>query len=360
MTHALPHIQAMAPYALAQMQAPPGKPRISLAQNESLRGPSPQVHAAVQAALAHPQLYPDPDWTALRTGIGALHDIDPALILCGAGSLDLIGAIARCFCGPGRAMLAPAHAYPFFRSAAQMCGARFGTAPEDALTVSTQALLDAVQPDTAVVCVANPANPTGTRVPNAALRDLRAALSPDILLVIDEAYGEFADHLDTPVFDMASHGNTVVLRSFSKAYGLAGCRLGWGVFPPAIGAQVRKVLNPNNVPATTQAAGCAAVQDQAYMHDTCTQTATLRDHATERLCAAGITVPTSHTNFILIPFGDAAAAARADAALQAQGIFLRAQSGAGLPHALRLTIAKAPALDTALTHLIQCYQEAHP
>jgi hypothetical protein len=170
-----PHIAAMAPYALARMEPPPGRPLISLAQNESLRPPSPAVLDALKAA--HPaETYPDPDWTRLRKAIAGVHDLDPALILCGAGSLDLIACLARAYAGPDRAVLAPAHAYPFFHAAAQMAGARFDTAPEEDFTVSVDALLDAVRPDTGLLFLANPGNPTGTRIPASEIRRLRDAL----------------------------------------------------------------------------------------------------------------------------------------------------------------------------------------
>jgi histidinol-phosphate aminotransferase len=130
----------MAPYALARMVPPPGKPLISLAQNESLRAPSPAVLAALQDVdLA---AYPDPDWTHLRATIASSTTSTRNTILFGAGSLDLIGCLARVYAGPDRAVLMPAHAYPFFGSAAQMADARFDTAPEDHLTVCVDALLD--------------------------------------------------------------------------------------------------------------------------------------------------------------------------------------------------------------------------
>ena len=112
--------------------------------------------------------------------------------------------------------------------------------------------------------------------PKAELERLRAGLRPEILLVIDEAYGEFADHLGERCFEMTADGNTIVLRTFSKAYGLAGLRIGWGLFPPAVLAEVRKVMNPNNVASVSQAAALAALQDQAYMRETCRMTADLR------------------------------------------------------------------------------------
>jgi histidinol-phosphate aminotransferase len=137
------------------------------------------------------------------------------------------------YAGPDRAVLAPAHAYPFFRSAAQMAEARFDTAPEDGFhRLSVDALLDAVRPDTGIVFLANPGNPTGTRIPASEIRRLRDALRADILLVIDEAYGEFADQAGRASIRLVERGDTVVLRTFSKAYGLAGLRVGWGVSHP--------------------------------------------------------------------------------------------------------------------------------
>ncbi|WP_037308752.1 pyridoxal phosphate-dependent aminotransferase [Ruegeria halocynthiae] len=357
MTRAHPHIARMSPYTLAELNAPKGKPLISLSQNESLRPPSPTAVEVAARALGSSMLYPDPDWTDLRHALSDLHRIDAAGILCGSGSLDLIGGLARVFSGPARAVLAPAHAYPFFRTAAQLADARFDTAQEVDAVVNVDALLAAVKPDTGIVFVANPGNPTGTRIPKSDLIRLRQGLRPDILLVIDEAYGEFADHLDERCFDLVQEGNTVVLRTFSKAYGMAGFRVGWGLFPPAIAAELRKVMNPNNIPASAQIAAAAAVRDDAYMRETCAMTATLRDRASAKLEQAGFAPYPSFTNFLLLNMGSPGAAASADKRLRSQGIFLRPQGGAGLPHTLRMTVGAPTAMDKAITTLNQWKKE---
>ena len=351
MIRPLPHIGQMAPYALAQMEVPPDTPLISLAQNESLRPPSPLALEAAARSLTDGALYPDPDWTALRQGLAALHEIPATNILCGNGSLDLIGAIARCYAGPGRAVLAPTHAYPFFRTCAAGVQADFDTAEEDALTACVDHLLTAVRPDTAVVFVANPGNPTGTRISKAELFRLRAELPREVLLVIDEAYGEFADHLGESCFGMVGGENTIVLRTFSKAYGMAGFRVGWGLFPAMIAAEVRKVLNPNNVSAASQAAALAALQDQGYMRETCKLTAEIREAVADDLCQMGFEVYLSFTNFLLINLGNAGRVQSVENALRAQGIFCRQQAGAGLPGMLRMTIGPRKAMDFALTCL---------
>ncbi|MEO3413195.1 histidinol-phosphate transaminase [Roseovarius sp. CAU 1744] len=335
------HVAMMDAYALADLSAPPGKRLVSLCQNESLRPPSPLAAEAAARAARDQHLYPDPDWTTLRAAIGALHRIDPAAIICGNGSLDLIGCLARAYLAPGDAALIPAHAYPFFRTATLATGARLDTAPEKDLTVDAAALLAAVTPATRIVFVANPGNPTGTRISTADLTQLRQTLPEDVLLVIDEAYGEFADTPQDHCFDLVDRGNAVILRTFSKAYGLAGARVGWGVFPASIAAEVRKVLNPNNVSAASQAAAAAALSDQGYMRETCALTTGIRDRFRADLQGTSLCLPQSFTNFALIRFPSASAAQAADSALRAEGIFLRAQGGADLPECLRATIGVA-------------------
>ncbi|WP_217356213.1 pyridoxal phosphate-dependent aminotransferase [Ruegeria arenilitoris] len=360
MTSPHPHIARMSPYALADLEAPEGKTLISLSQNESLRPPSPKALEAAAQTMGTSMLYPDPDWTDLRNALADLHGIDADGILCGNGSLDLIGCLARVYAGPDRAVLAPAHAYPFFQTAARMADARFDTARETNATVSVDALLAAVRPDTGIVFVANPGNPTGTRIPKSELVRLRQSLRPDILLVIDEAYGEFSDHLGERCFDTVAEGNTVVLRTFSKAYGMAGFRVGWGLFPPAIAAEMRKVMNPNNIPASAQIAAAAAVRDDAYMRETCEMTAAPRDQAAVTLRDVGFTPYPSFTNFLLLNMGSPEAAASADRKLRSEGVFLRPQGGAGLPHTLRMTVGPQASMNTAIEILTQWKQEGQP
>lgn len=252
--------------------------------------------------------------------------------------MELIASIARTFADEQNAVLVPVHAYPFFQTAAHLAHARCDFAPEVDNTVSVDSLLATIQSDTRIVFVANPANPTGTRIPNGELRRLRKELSENVLLVIDEAYGEFADHLDTPIFDLVKRGDTVVLRSFSKAYGLAGMRVGWGVFPSDIAVEIRKTMNPNNVTVASQSAALAAVADQAYMRETCRLTELNRGGFRDRLISSGFDVPESFTNFVLIRLHDVDQARGADKLLRSEGVFLRPQSGVGLPNCLRATV----------------------
>jgi len=333
-----PHIAALAPYGLADLSAPPGKRLISLAQNESAMPPCPGAVEAAGAALADARLYPDPDWRELRAAIAGIHGLNPKLILCGCGSMELIGALAAAYLGSDDRALTTTYGYLFFRTATRLAGAEIDLAPEAELTVDVDALLSMVRPDTRIVFVANPGNPTGTRIARADLLRLRDGLPGDVLLIIDEAYGEFADVPGEAMFDLAARGNTVILRTFSKVYGLAGMRIGWGVFPPKIAEQLRKILNPNNITTASQAAAAAAMRDQAHMRSVRDETADRRDRFAAEMRGLGLGVPESHSNFALLRFASAEAARAADQALRAEGILMRPMGGYGLADCLRATI----------------------
>ena len=341
------HVGAMAPYKLADLSASPGKRLVSLAQNESAFPPSPLAVEAARAALGQAGPYPDPDWQDLRAVIAGVHGLDAAAILCGAGSMELILALALAYLGPGGRALTTAHGYLFFRTAARLAGAGIDLAPESGLTVDVEALMAAVGPQTRVVFVANPGNPTGTRVGRTELLRLRRGLPDGVMLVVDEAYGEFADAPGEAMFDLVARGDTVVLRTLSKAYGLAGMRVGWGAFPPEIAAQVRKVLPPNNISAPAQAAAAAAMRDQPYMAQVRAATAERRDRFAGAMRRLGLGVPQSHTNFVLIRFPSPEAAASADTALRAGGVAMRPMASYGLAESLRATIGAEEEMDLA-------------
>ncbi|MEM8758725.1 MAG: histidinol-phosphate transaminase [Pseudomonadota bacterium] len=346
MIRPVPTVAAMEAYALADL-GPPGA--VSLAQNESHLPPSPAALEAGTAALAQGRLYPDPDWTELRAAIAETHGLDPAAILCGAGSMELIGAAIRSHAGPGDAVLRTAHGYPFVATAAQQAGATIQVVPEPGLTVSVDAMLDAGTRGTRLAVLCNPGNPTGTRIPNAEVVRLREALPDTVLLLVDQAYGEFDDQDHRPVFDLLARGDTMVTRSLSKAHALAGARVGWALVPPAIATSMRKLLNPNNVAAASQAMAAASMRDAGHVAHIVAETAALRDATAARLRTLGLDVPEAHANFLLIRFGDAERAARADAALRAAGLILR--PAGGLPDALRATIGPPASMDRLVATL---------
>lgn len=342
-------ISRLTPYVLADL-GPDGA--VSLAQNESAFAPSPRAVKAGVSALSDARLYPDPDWRDLRSAIAKVHMVSPEAILCGAGSMELIGASIRAYAGPEHTIVGSAHGYLFAETAAQQTGARFERAPETDLTVSVDAILevaDRVAPRIVFVC--NPGNPTGTRIPNGEILRLREALAPDALLIVDQAYGEFDTQPHRDIFDLAETGRTVVLRTFSKAYGLAGARVGWGIFPKNVAAEVRKLLNPNNTSGASQAVAAAAMRDQDFMESIVEMTAEIRSDFTRRVRAFGIGVPESHTNFVLLRFSSPDLASCADRHLRGAGFVLRGMGGYGLPAALRATIGEGAVMDALADRL---------
>jgi histidinol-phosphate aminotransferase len=340
----------MSAFALADLG---GHDRPTLAQNESAFPPSPRAVAAGCEAAGRSHLYPDPDWTVLRDTLASAYAVERDLILCGNGSMDLIACTIRAFAHPGSEVLATDYAYNFSAAATAQAGARFVKAPEADFTVSVDAMLAAVTPATRLAFVCNPGNPTGTRIDNAEILRLRAALRPDILLLVDQAYGEFDDEDPRPVFDLVQRGDTVVLRTLSKAYGLAGARVGWGLFPPRVAAQVRKVQNSNGVTTASLAMAVAAVEDQAYMRRVVADTAAIRDRFVDGLRRAGYRVPASSTNFVLVRFADQASAQAAELSLRDAGIVARNVGGYGLADCLRFTMGSQEVMTRTLRLLTE-------
>ncbi|KIC12739.1 aminotransferase [Leisingera sp. ANG-M1] len=350
MIRAVPHVAAMASYALADLG---GEGTISLAQNESAFAASPAAIAAGKAVLEQMPLYPDPEWPDLRAAVDEVHGLDPAKILCGAGSMELIGCLIRAFAGPGDRVLGTDYGYAFVSSASAQVQADYVKARERELTVSVDDILAATTPETRIVFVCNPGNPTGTLIPNGEILRLREGLPADVLLVVDQAYAEFADASNDPadVFALVDRGDTVVMRTLSKAYSLAGARAGWGYFPPEIAGEVRKLLNPNNISIPSQAMAAAAMRDQAHLLDVVAKTAAIRDGFAEGCRALGLTVPQSHTNFVLMRFASPEQAQAADAALRAEKLLMRGMGGYGLNDCLRATICSQEIMDRALAVL---------
>ncbi len=342
----VPHVAGMGAYALADLG---GADTISLAQNESAFPASPAAIAAGRRAMTNLPLYPDPEWPDLRAVIAEVHQLEPDMILCGAGSMELIGCLIRAYAGPGDRVLGTDYGYAFVSSASAQVQADYVKAREVDLTVSVGDILGAVRPDTRIVFVCNPGNPTGTLISNAEIISLRAALPVGVMLVVDQAYAEFSDAENDPkeIFALAGRGDTVVMRTMSKAYGLAGARVGWGYFPPAIAGEVRKLLNPNNISIPSQAAAAAAMRDQDHMRDVVAKTALVRDRFAVDCRAMGLTAPQSHTNFVLLRFGSVEQAQAADQALRTENLLMRGMGGYGLPDCLRATICGPDIMDRA-------------
>lgn len=352
-----PELMALTPYKGGESKLGGGGPVIKLSSNEGALGPSPAAVEALRAAAADAHRYPDGGAVALREAIAEVHGLDPARIVTGAGSDELLALLIHAYTGPGAEVIHTRHAFLMYAIYARSFGATPVAAPERDLTADVDAILAAVTPATRMVFLANPNNPTGTLLPAIELARLRAGLRGDILLVIDAAYAEYvtdAAHGDGRDLVDSGDDNVVVTRTFSKIHGLGAVRLGWCYAPAPVVDVLNRVRSPFNTSAPAQAAGTAAIRDTTFTRQVRDHTVQWRGWLTDRLAALQLRPTRSHGNFVLarfpqVPGRDAAAA---DEFLRARRIIVRQMGSYGLPDALRITIgteAEVRAVADALT-----------
>jgi histidinol-phosphate aminotransferase len=347
-------VASMAAYALPDISAAEGVEPIVLAQNEHAFAPSADVQRAVSEAIASGQLYPDTDWTELRAAIASVHGLDAERIVCGAGSMELMSSLMLAYLSADDRMLMTEYGYLFMRSLSKLVGAKIDVAAEIDYRVDVDALLARLQVDTRLVFVVNPGNPSGTVIHNDDIRRLRAGLPEDVLLLVDEAYAEFVEpDFHSPLFDLAETSNTVITRTFSKIYGLAGLRVGWGYFPDEVRDQLRKIINPSNVSSVSQAAASAAMSDQGHAAQARRVIAEQRDFLSQAIAELGLAVVPSQTNFILVDFVSPGQAAAAFDFLRQRGLIVRPMGGYGLPACLRITIGTVEQMELTAATLAQ-------
>jgi histidinol-phosphate aminotransferase len=313
---------------------------IKLSANEGAFGPPPGVAAAVAALGGKFHRYPDGDARLLREAIGARFNLDPAAIVCGAGSDDLIYLLCQIYGGQGSELIMTAHGFSMYEIAGRLAGCRIVKAAETDLTTDVDRILADVTPATRLVFIANPNNPTGTFIPAREVARLRAGLPANVLLVLDAAYAEYVER---PDYDpgtglVAATGNTVMTRTFSKMFGLGGLRLGWAYAPPAIVENLNRIRSPFNVSLAAHDAGIAALAEPGWVERNIAHNRTERARLTRTLRDIGIPVTPSETNFVLADFRTPARAEAADAHLRSRGLIVRRVAGYGLPHCLRITI----------------------
>ncbi|MHC8508410.1 MAG: histidinol-phosphate transaminase [Rhodospirillales bacterium] len=343
-----PGILDITPYAGGESAVEGARRVIKLSSNESALGPSPAAAAAMADVSASAHRYPDGAHEDLRTALAARFGLNAERIVCGAGSDELISLLIRAYAGPGDEVLYSEHGFLMYAISARAAGAAPVTAPETNLTADVDALLAAVTMRTRMVFLANPNNPTGTLLADAEVRRLRAGLRGDVLLVLDAAYAEYVtrDDYDPGVNLVRETPNTVMTRTFSKLYGLAGVRLGWCYAPKDICAVLHRVRSPFNVSAAALAGGAAAAADTAFEEKVRAHTIKWRAWTAEALGALGLGVTESEANFLLVRFDDGGAEAgnggrgarAADAFLKSRGIICRGVAAYGLPEHLRVTI----------------------
>ena len=325
----------------------PGKPApagaaktYKLSSNESPLGPSPKAVAAFRDAADSLALYPDGGAHHLKAAIAERYGIDSGSLVVGNGSDELLGLIASAFVKAGDEGLYSQYGFLSYPIAIRAAGGRPVIAPERDLVADVDALLARVSDKTRVVFLANPNNPTGALLPRGELRRLHAGLPAETLLVVDAAYAEYVDdaHYEPGAELVEANENVVMCRTFSKAYGLAGLRLGWAYAKPYVIEAVNRIRGPFNVNAPAQAAGVAALADPEHLAAAVAHNARWLPWLSREIAALGLKVAPSHGNFLLIRFHDTTHARHADAALTAAGFALRGMTGYGLSDCLRLTV----------------------
>ena len=354
-------IRALAPY-------PPGKPieelereygiygSIKLASNENPLGPSPKAVAAITAALGDLHRYPDGNCFYLKRAVAKKHGVSPDALIFGNGSNEIIELAVRTFLQRGDEAVMADQAFVIYRLVVQAAGASSRLVPLRNFTHDLDAIAEAITPATRIVFLANPNNPTGTIFRRREWQEFLASLPPHVIVVMDEAYFEYVDDPDYPD-SLAAHGSgrpLITLRTFSKIYGLAGLRIGFGVAHPELIEVMNRVRQPFNVSSLAQVAVLAALDDDEHVERTrrCNRDGMLflQMHC-ERL---GLEYVRSCANFLLIRVGNGA---RVYEALLRQGVIVRPMSVYGFPEHVRVTVGTADENQRFITALEQVLRD---
>ena len=336
-------ILGISPYVPGKAAADDGRPLIKLSANENPLGTGAAARGALVAATTDLATYPDPGATKLRQAIAAVHGLDPARVIYGTGSDELLHIAASAYAGPGDEVLYVRYGFSVYDIAARRVGATPVIAPDSDYATDVDALLACVTERTKVVFLANPNNPTGTMTPREEIARLHAALRPDILFVLDQAYAEYLDmDEDDGGLELAkTAANVLVTRTFSKIYGLAAERIGWGYASAEVIDVLHRIRAPFNVTTAGQAAAIAAVEDQAWVEASRAHNRQWREWLAGEVAALsnhGLRAVPSKANFLLILFDGALSAEVAMKGLWDEGYATRWLPGQGLPNGLRITI----------------------
>jgi histidinol-phosphate aminotransferase len=338
-----PWIMGIAPYIPGRSTTDDGRQVAKLSSNENPLGTSPRVREAFATAAARLERYPDASATELRETLAAMHGLDPARIIYGNGSDEILHLAAGAFAGPGDEVIYVRYGFAVYDIAIRRVGATPVIAPDADYATDVDAILARVTDRTTMVYVANPNNPTGTYSARDEIARLHAGLPSHVLLVIDHAYSEYlsGDADDGAMALAASAPNVLVTRTFSKMYGLAAERIGWGYAADAVIDAMHRIRLPFSITIAGTAAAVAALGDLEFVEHT-------RAHNTEwrawfaqeigKLGNAGLRAIPSEANFVLVLFEGELTAETAYKGLMDAGYIVRWLPGQGLPHGLRITI----------------------
>ncbi len=315
----------------------PAEDIIKVASNENPLGPSPAALAAMEQALPQLHLYPDGNAYYLKQKLAEKLGLSPANLILGNGSNEIIEFAGHALMAPGTDIVVSQYCFAIYPIMARMFGANVITVPARDYGHDLPAMLRAITPQTRIMFVANPNNPTGTLAPRAALLELINRVPPQVLLVIDEAYIEFLDDpVDLlPLIRDQGKPNLLLMRTFSKIYGLAGLRLGYGIGPADLVAAMEKVRQPFNINSMAQVGALAALDDTEHMDRTRLNNRNGLRFFEQALRELKLEFVPSAANFILVRVGDGQ---RVFVELQKQGVIVRPMGGYQLPEFIRISI----------------------
>jgi len=332
---------------------PPGKPiaeirrvygisgeLVKLNSNENCLGPSPLAVQAISQALGDIHLYPDNSAYELKARIGELYKTSPEQIIIGNGSNELIQFIAMTFLLPGQEVLTATPTFLLYGIMGRALGGRITEVPLRHFAYDLEAMAAAITGDTKLIFISNPNNPTGTAVSGAAFAGFMEAVPQDAIVVLDEAYAEYVTSSDYPdaLAYVARGRNVIMLRTFSKAYGLAGLRIGFAIAPARLVRYLERVREPHNANVLAQRAALAALDDAAHLASTRENNCLGREYLGAQLAGLGLSFVPTQANFVLVHIGPRAGDVYP--ALLQDGVMVRAIAGHGLDHYLRVTIGR--------------------
>ena len=311
---------------------------LKLSSNENPLGPPEAAREAFARAVHDLHRYPNTDHAGLRAAIGEVWGLDPARVICGVGSDEVIHMLCQAFAGPKDEVVHTEHGFAMYRISALAAGARPVEVRERDRITDVDAILAACTPRTRLVFIANPNNPTGTMIPLSEVRRLAERLPSQALLVLDGAYAEYVEGYDAGASLVEERSNVVMTRTFSKIYGLGGLRVGWGYGPREVIDVLNRVRGPFNLSTAALAAAEAAVRDRAWVVRCRAENARWREWLARTLAEMGVPSDVASANFILARFADPAEADACDAFLRNEGIIVRRVAGYRLPQCLRITV----------------------
>jgi histidinol-phosphate aminotransferase len=312
---------------------------VKVASNENPLGPSPMAKAAMREAIEEAHIYPDGGGFRLRTAVAESLGLSMRHIVIGNGSNEIIELLCHTFLNRQTSLVAAEHAFVVYKLMATLFGANYIEVPDPGFVHDLDGMADAIDENTRLVFVANPNNPTGTMVDQAAIDRFINRLPEHVIAVFDEAYIEFPDNPPDTIRYVREGRNVCVLRTFSKLHGLAGTRVGYGIAPPHLADLLQKARQPFNVNAIAQAAAIAAIGDRDHIAATLRVNREGMSFYQDAFARRGIEFVPSHANFLLVKTGNGDRVFRE---MLAQGVIVRAMSGYKLPGWVRISIGTMP------------------